>query len=180
MLSEFEAAINPQWGSNTIMDEVPSLEDSVAKQYNLQVLQLNPPIEPMRRTRLWDVSDRSLDKILTDLDNQKITSNQYSSASDLSKRIIQDWMRISRKIQEFVLLLRSHLVIGLTGVHNAGKSSWVNSLFNLNVMADSIMRTEKVENDSSCSEFRSSNQILLGSSKQIRLESERSGLPGLF
>ena len=162
---------------NTIMDEVPSLEDSVAKQYNLQVLQLKPPIEPMRRTRLWDVSDRSLDKILTDLDNQKITSNQYSSASDLSKRIIRNWMRISGKIQRIRALIESHLVIGFVGVHNAGKSSWVNSLFNLNVMADSIMRTE---NDSSCSEFRSSNQILLGPSKQIRLESKRSGLPGLF
>ena len=139
--------------SNQVFHEVPSLEDRVTKQARKTIgnFAFMNDKEYLIATNLWDISDDDLDFVLTENDTipEGVKSakkrERYKSANATSRKAIRKWMRVSGKIHRIRNLMESHLVIGFVGVHNAGKSTWINTLFDLGVKADSIERTESVD-----------------------------------
>ena len=95
---------------------------------------------------LWEISDEELHKVLVLEDKDDDELSIYCKVKPKIQVKLRNWMHAIGRIHlDSVGLMESHLVIGFVGVHNAGKSTWINSLFDLNIMADSIQRTEKVE-----------------------------------
>ena len=126
-----------------VLDEVPSLEESLAKQFRSALKSSSLKDSPVE---LWEVTDKQLHTILKE--KIEVTDEEIAIYTILLNHVqhkLRNWMRAAGRIYCIREIIEKHIVIGFVGVHNAGKTSWINSLFNLNLVADSIQRTEKAE-----------------------------------
>ena len=132
---------------NQLLDEIPSLEEFLVKQYEFVHSSISNRLNErvrMRSMKLWEVSDQDLHIVLSEYEKiKKNEENRYLSSVDTSQRIIRMWLRASAHFNRIRDILEKHMIIGFVGVHNAGKSAWIQSLFHIDTKSDSIRRTEK-------------------------------------
>lgn len=124
--------------ADQVLDEVPALEESVINQFQTWASIQSDD------SNLWNVTDEHLHELLSKPPAENVQP-LYTAIKDVDQEKLRSWMRAIGRIYRMRQLMESFLVIGFVGVHNAGKSTWIRRLFDLDVMADGIQRTESVD-----------------------------------
>jgi hypothetical protein len=126
-----------------IVDELEPLEDQVFQRFSL--------IFP-----LCDLHNCSPADILKELQSSESTETDECKGEDQLQQIIRNLRRLIRdvpvvatklcvvgRIHEMRKILQNQYVIGFIGVHNAGKSTTISKLFDIDTGADMLIRTEE-------------------------------------
>lgn len=116
-----------------VLDELPLLEDSVLLQFSLlyQTCDLT-----------WCTSEAILAAIEEGVKHEHPLSIQLKKFL-LDCPIFLDKLRHVGRIHAIRSILENSIMIGFTGVHNAGKSTTIKHLFGVETGADIVVRTEE-------------------------------------
>lgn len=118
-----------------ILDEIPYLEDAISRQF-----------EKITEGQQLDEADsaavqHTMEKILSQhQQNEQHHIHVYKLMKN--KEDIWERLRIVGKLNQVRKFLVTNLVLAIVGVHNAGKSTFVNKLFGIDTKPDALTRTE--------------------------------------
>jgi GTP-binding protein EngB required for normal cell division len=88
------------------------------------------------------LSQASLSQIQHVLDSQGCS--QWHRLDKASKKKVSRFMNVAGIMTDLRSILSTSVYIAWVGVHNAGKSSWLNKLWNFNTHPDALIRTEEL------------------------------------
>ena len=121
-----------------VVDELPQVEEYVVSRMGTLYPQL--VLSQCSMEELVSAINQSIDEA-TQKGNEEVATIGKRLKSN---RQVLMKLRLIGRIHGVRQLLRSHLMIGFVGVHNAGKSTSIERLFGVNAHSSMIERTERV------------------------------------